>query len=294
MRSPVVLVHGWKSHPGIWDRLSGVLADRSIPCWIFDHSGMKGAGLETIAASLQAYLRARRDETGCSGPVDMVCHSMGTGIARYMLEVMDGDARSVKIRQLIGLGPPNNGSSLAEIFFDPRYGPRIIRTLGGVFVPRRFNPEEDVIVRQFRPGSEAMIALRTAGLRKDISYRLILTRNPDAVPEFFPSFRGKTWVCSPEGWRTTYSGDGIVPHLDSWLPGAGFDILPADPASLERDADQYCHLHLPRNPEVIRRITEYLCDPAARPGSFCPGHLESPRIGNNGKCSDEGWAAGGT
>lgn len=294
MPNPVVLVHGWKSHPGIWDRLSEEMAVRSVPCWIFDHSEMKGTDLETIAGSLQEFLRTRRSETGNSSPVDMVCHSMGTGIARYMLEVLDGDARDVKVRQLIGLGPPNNGSSLAEIFFDPVFGPRILRALGGIFVPRRFNPAEDIIVRQFRPGSEAMTALRNAGLRKDITYRLILTRNPEAVPGFFPAFRGKTWVCSPDGWRTTYAGDGIVPHLDSWLPGAGFDLLPADPTTLERDPDQYCHLHLPRNPEVIRRITEYLCNPAARPGSFCPGDMESPRIGKNEGFTREDWTAGGS
>lgn len=267
---PVVLVHGWKSHPRIWDQLVEVLEGRSVPCWTFDHSRMKGAGLETIAESLQEFMRELRKNMDFSGPVDIICHSMGTGIARYLLEVMDGTARKERVGQLIALGPPNNGSSLAELFFNPRVSPRILQVLGGVFVPRRFNPAEDIIVRQFRPGSEAMKTLRSAGTRKDISYRLILTENRDSNPAFFPPFRGKTLISFKGGWDTTYAGDGIVPHVDSFLPGAGYDILPADPASLQQDPDLYCHLHLPRNPEVIHRISDYLCDPYARPMKCCP------------------------
>lgn len=268
---PVVLVHGWKSHPGIWGQLTKVLEQRSIPIWIFDHSMMKGEGVQTIAHSLMQFLREMRADTGYSGPVDMVCHSMGTGIARYLLEVLDGESRLESVRLLVGLGPPNNGSSLAEIFFDPEFGPRVIGVLGGVFVPRRFNPREDIIVNQFRPGSEIMQALMSAGLREDIMYRVILTENRDAIPDFFPPFRGKTVTYADGTWTGTYAGDGIVPHHDSWLPNAGYDILPKDPFSLmEHSPDLYCHLHLPRNPEVIRKILDYICDPDAGCMGICP------------------------
>lgn len=267
---PVVLVHGWKSHPGIWDPLVEALTGRSIPCWLFDHSWMRGTGLDMIAGSFQDFMRRKRDATGFSGPVDIICHSMGTGIARFLLEVIDGREQEERVGQLIALGPPNNGSSLAELFFNPSVSPRILRVLGGVFVPRRFNPPDDIIVTQFRPGSRVMGMLRSAGIREDLSYRMILTENRDTNPAFFPPFRGKTLVASRDGWETTYAGDGIVPHVDSFLPGAGYDILPADPVSLRRSPDLYCHLHLPRNPEVIQRIVEYICDPGARPHTRCP------------------------
>lgn len=268
---PVVLVHGWKSYPGIWDQLKRELEQQSHPFWVFDHSMMKGAGVQTIAQSLRQFLIEMRAGIGYFGPVDMVCHSMGTGIARYLLEVLDGESRRENVRQLFGLGPPNNGSSLAEIFFDPVFGPRILRVLGGVFVPRRFNPLEDVIVRQFRPGSEIMQDLTTAGLRDDITYRLILTENRDAIPDFFPPFRGKTIMYADGNWEDTYAGDGIVPHHDSWLPNARYDILPHDPRSLmEQSPDLYCHLHLPRNPEVIQKILEYIRDPDAVCMGTCP------------------------
>ncbi|MCK8518855.1 esterase/lipase family protein [Methanoculleus sp. 7T] len=270
-RCPAVLVHGWRSHPGIWNRLAPGLSGSAVPCWNFDHTTMRNAGTETIAVALQDYIRAKRRETGYGGPVDLVCHSMGTCIARYLLEVLDGDAREEQVRLLVGIGPPNNGSSMAELFNDPERGPEVIRSLAGVFVPEGYDPHDDTIVQEFRPGSRTIAALRAAGTRDDVAYRIILTANITGTPAFFPAFDGKTWELAPDGeWRTTYAGDGIVPHTDSYLPGAGLDILPTDSGNLARHPEHYCHTGLPRNPEVIARVTEYLCNPDAGPSRVCP------------------------
>jgi len=262
---PVVLVHGWKSHPGIWDRLVDFLDDEGIPSWTFDHSRVRGAAVGSLALLLREFIRDQRADSGYTGAVDMVCHSMGTGIARYLVEVLDKNERHEKVRLLVGLGPPNNGSSLAELFFDPVHSPRILQSLCGIFVPRRFNPADDTIVQEFRPGSRTMAALRAAGIRADIRYRFILTGNCTADPGFFPPFHGRTWVKTANGWETTYAGDGIVPHADSLIPGAGYEVLPLDPASLFSSPDLYCHLHLPRNPEVIGRILYCLSGREASP-----------------------------
>lgn len=271
-RCPAVLVHGWRSHPGIWNRLVPGLSGSAVPCWNFDHTAMRNAGTETIAVALQDYIRAKRRETGYDGPVDLVCHSMGTCIARYLLEVLDGDAREEEVRLLVGIGPPNNGSSMAELFNDPERGPEVIRNLAGVFVPQGYDPHDDTIVQEFRPGSRTVAALRAAGTRDDVAYRIILTANLTGTPAFFPAFDGKTWELAPDGeWRTTYAGDGIVPHTDSYLPGAGLDILPTDPENLARHPEHYCHTGLPRNPEVIARVTEYLSNPDVGHGRVCPG-----------------------
>ena len=47
----------------------------------------------------------------------------GPGVSEYMLEILDREEQNVEVRQLIGLGPPNNGSSIAELFCDPVHGP---------------------------------------------------------------------------------------------------------------------------------------------------------------------------
>jgi len=261
---PVILVHGWNSHPGIWNRLVPRLSETAIPFWKFDHAGMNGADIPELAAALASFVSEKRDENGYAGPVDIVCHSIGTCIARFVLEVMDRNDRHQNVRQLIGLGPPNNGSALAELFHDPLMGGEIINRLTGVFVPRGFDPSADSLVQDVRPASPAMHILRSAGIRSDITYRVIVTANPGGRPDFFPLFKGKTWDLDREGrWQQTWEGDGIVSHNESRLPGISLDILPLDPddALPSLLPDQYCHLNLPRNPVVIERVMQYLTHP---------------------------------
>jgi len=259
---PVVLVHGWKSHPGIWKNLLPVLEKNNTTTWVFDHCSMSRASLEEIATGLEVFIQQMRYKTGYPGPVDMICHSMGTGIARYLLEVIDGTRKSEQVRQLIGIGPPNNGSALAELFNDPVHGREIIEKLTGIFVPEGYDPVDDIIVQQFRPGSALMERLQKAGVRSDIKYRIILAENFSRLPGFFPPFRGMTWELSGErNWQTTYSGDGIVSHDDSIIQGASVEILPKDSRVLEYSGDAYCHIKLPRNPEVIESVINYLAIP---------------------------------
>lgn len=215
------------------------------------------------------YILMMREKTGHRGEIDIVCHSTGACITRYMLEVIDGNTRNIKVRQLIGVGPANNGSSMAELFNDPELGPQIIRLLSGVFVPKRFEPSADLIVQEMRPESSTANELLSAGVRDDIVYRSILTANKIKTPGFFPYFEGKTWNLSPEsGWETTYDGDGIVSHHDSRLPGTGYDILPVDPSLLNYEPENYCHIRLPRNKEVISRVLQYLVDPDTTPSLY--------------------------
>ena len=268
---PVVLVHGWKSHPGIWKRFIPFLTGESLPAWSFGYDRMNGASLADLAAALEQFIRKMQDETGYYGKIDIVGHCMGTCVSRYMLEVLDKEKRTLKVRQLIGLGPPNNGSSIAELFCDPVHGPGKIRELSGSFFPYECNPVTDTIVQEFRPGSSRMRLLASAGLRPDIAYRIILTGNPAREPGFFPVFDGMTWQFSREsGWKRTYQGDGIVPHTDSFIEGVELDILPSNGNGFLHDPSLYCHFNLPRNPEIMQRVMEYLINPFTRSYSVCP------------------------
>jgi pimeloyl-ACP methyl ester carboxylesterase len=266
-RIPVLLVHGWNSHPGIWNRLSSLLEQANIPVWKFDHTSLAGETVPEIAQAIGEFVRHKREETGYTGNVDVVCHSIGTCIARYYLEVLDGTLRTAKARQLIGLGPPNNGSALAELFFDPARGEEIINRLTGVFVPKGYDPSADRIVHDVRPASPVMHRLRTAGIRPDITYRIIVTANPGEDPAFFPLFEGRTWEQDPDGrYRTTFEGDGIVTHGESALPGISLDIIPAvqENGTPLPEAGQYCHINLPRNPVVMERVLRYLTLPCGK------------------------------
>jgi triacylglycerol lipase len=267
-RIPAVLVHGWNSHPGIWNRLTPLLEAAAIPVWKFDHTGLRHESLPAIAVALSGYLAAKRAENGYDGPVDIVCHSIGTCAARYLLEVLDGAARKERVRQLIGIGPPNNGSALAELFNDPDRHGEIIGQLAGVFVPEGFDPGADLIVQDVRPDSPVMQRLRRAGPRPDITYRVIVAANPGGESAFFPWFGGRTYELTGDGkYRTTLDGDGIVAHRESVLPGILPDVI--TPGDYLGDPlpppGQYCHIHLPRNPAVMERVTRYLCQPVHEP-----------------------------
>ena len=212
-----------------------------------------------MAILLQEYIAGQRENAGYDGKIDIVCHSMGTGIARYLLEVFDGEMHNEQVRQLIALGPPNHGSTMAELFNHPVHGKKILDRLSGVFVPPGYDPTNDIIVQEFRPGSTTMKTLAAAGTRDDILYRLILAANPSAAPGFFPCFDGQTWESDGRGgWRRTCAGDGIVAHSESVIPGAAVDILPFDPSVLKNCGDQYCHIKLPRSPEAVERVLFYL------------------------------------
>ncbi|WOF15895.1 acetyltransferase [Methanoplanus sp. FWC-SCC4] len=259
---PVVLVHGWRSHPGIWEKLEEKLLEKSIPCWNFSHVAMADKHPEMIAFSLMKYICDMREMHHYDGYIDIVSHSMGAGIARYMLEVIDGEDKSEKIRQMIGIGPPNNGSSMAELFCSGERGRRIMKRLEGVFVPKNFDPLNDPIVQEFRPGSKTVCRLKSGNLRDDIIYRVILTSNVSGNPKLLPDFNGKTWELYGLGkWRMTYFGDGIVPHSDSYLEGAETEILPFDSERLDMNPFDYSHMMLPKNPEVIDQIIKYVTVP---------------------------------
>ncbi len=259
----VVLVHGWNSHPGIWNRLVPRLDAEGIIHRQYDHTALAGSTVPAIAANLGEYLHEVSQSFG-DRKIDIVCHSVGTCIVRYLLEVIDGKSRSFRVRQLIGIGPTNSGSALAELFSHPEFGPEIIDKLTGVFVPRGFDPIADPIVQDVRPKSRVMAELRAAGIRKDIRYRVLVTANPAGIPGFFPLFSGETTDLTHDGHRQmTRHGDGIVPNRESELPGISLDILSAgdgEGADLP-SPDQYCHISLPRNPVVIDRIMEYLREP---------------------------------
>lgn len=260
-RHPVVLVHGWNHHPGIWNRLTPLLEQEGVPVWTFDFSRLERPSIPSVASAFGAFLAARRDETGRGGRIDVVCHSLGTCAARYYLEVMAPESPAGSVRQLIGLGAPNTGSALADLFLDPARGSAICRTLAGIFVPEGRDLSDDPLVRDVCHGSRVMQEFQRAGLRRDITYRMIVTENTGQDPSFFPWFDGLTWERDDNGkFARTLYGDGIVSNRESGLPG----IVPERISSISSPdipPVRFCHINMPRNPVVMDRVIRYLCTP---------------------------------
>lgn len=257
---PVILIHGWRSHPGIWKPLISRLDTLGIPAWNFGYEKNSDPHPVTVAEDLRDFIADMRSRTRYRGEIDIITHSMGTHITRFLLEVQDGKERAEKVRQFIGIGPPNNGSSMAELFCDPIFDQEMRGKLEGVFVPPGFEPDDDSLVQEVRPGSVTMATLNQAGLRDDIRYSCILSENITRTERFFPVLGGKTWVFQPDGtWQMTWAGDGVIPHTDSIMPGIEHEIIPSDTSLFESRPNRYCHSSLPKNPEVIdcivRRLT---------------------------------------
>jgi hypothetical protein len=57
---PLVLVHGWKSHPGIWRRLIEQVRIPSEQIWLFDYSGLFESTISQIAHQLKSFLHEKR------------------------------------------------------------------------------------------------------------------------------------------------------------------------------------------------------------------------------------------
>jgi pimeloyl-ACP methyl ester carboxylesterase len=258
---PAILVHGWNSHPGVWNRLGRRLDSAGIPHERFRFGTDPSMDIPTLAGAFRGHLREWRDRTGYYGDVDIVCHSIGTLVARCCAEVPDGSGHYERVRQLIGIGPLNHGSALAELCHDPGRGEEIVKRMQGVFAPGQFDPASDPIVQDIRPGSRFLAGPGAAGLRKDIAYRVVISSNPEGIPAFFPLFSGRTWEFGDDGmYRLTCDGDGIVPARESALPGVLPDHipLPHDPSGEYADAGLYSHVSLPKNPVVIDRVLHYL------------------------------------
>ena len=265
---PVILVHGWNSHPGVWNRLIPRLDAARIPYSRFSHEKMAHESVPHIAGALRDHVRQYRDETGYDGALDTVSHSMGTCITRYWLEVMDGKEHEEHVRQLIGLGPPNNGSALAKLFHDPGTGGTDHQPPYGCLRPGGFDPEKDKIVRDVRPGSRVMAGLHNAGIRNDILDRILVTGNPEGTPSFFPCLPGRPGRSgTTDGigrrwkgtglWRTASPGSGYLARYHPARPGR-FRAVPAS-------CYLFCHINLPLNLVVIDRIMQ---DERKSPGKF--------------------------
>ena len=122
-------------------------------------------------------------------------------------------------------------------------------------------PARDTIVQDVRPESRVIDDLRTAGIRKDIVYRVIVTANPEGIPGFFSLFAGKTREMGDDDrYRQTLKGDGFVPHSESVLLGISLDIIPPGPDASGQypRPDLFCHINIPKNPAVIECIMKYL------------------------------------
>jgi pimeloyl-ACP methyl ester carboxylesterase len=99
-QTPVVFVHGFFGDPTNFVRLQAHLHEQGIRNWSTFAYGPR-LDYPRVAPHLLDTIEALRRETGAA-QVDVVAHSLGGLIARYLVETGHGD----KVRRLVTLGAP--------------------------------------------------------------------------------------------------------------------------------------------------------------------------------------------
>jgi len=171
------------------------------PCWSFDYTSLNGASMEGNRLRPRgSTLRPSVKNRNTTARWISSATSIGSCVTRYLLEVMDGSARHERVRRLIAIGPPNNGSALAELFCDPVIGPGITKRLTGPLSRNISTRPADVIVQACRPKSPTMQALREAGVRT--RYRIPLDlcgETPPGSRSSSPAFKERPANFLPRG-----------------------------------------------------------------------------------------------
>jgi pimeloyl-ACP methyl ester carboxylesterase len=115
---PVILVHGTYEHQhDNWAAMAPFLANNGFCVHTFNYGGRSSDlfhGYRSIAdsaAELRDFVETVRSDTG-SARVDLVGHSQGGMMPRYYLKFLGGQG---KVRNLIGLGPSNHGTTLSGL-----------------------------------------------------------------------------------------------------------------------------------------------------------------------------------
>jgi hypothetical protein len=273
-RVPVILVHGWRPDPQVWNDLIASLESNQIPHSevILEDGGKHPIGslrpdlyVGKVAAEFDSY-RNR----GYRGKVDVVCHSMGAMVTRL---AMERDGYGSRVRQWIGIAPVNQGAALADL---PGMFPFTV--LGWIVGLGYQDMGGDGAITGMRTDSAAAQTLASLPRSTGVIYRVLVGYNPclnddlacqaNLSRDFHNPHlgHGKTFariidergVVHPHAW--THYGDSVVALVQSQLPGAAStDCFP-----------NLGHTALPRDQGVIDLVVKYLLNPCAASLNNCP------------------------
>jgi pimeloyl-ACP methyl ester carboxylesterase len=247
---PVILVHGWRGAPNVWDKLIKKLDDEKIIHYEYDFSPATG-DIQTYAKNLQNFIEEKKidlkDKYSYTGKLDIVCFSMGALVSRYYMEVLKD---SEDIRQWIGIAPVSQGAAMANresaLWM---FGP--LRLFLNIVFPDLW-PSGAIV--EMRTNSDIVKKLKTSPY---VKYRVLAGINSNKITSGdWRSQNGKTLVMikdskEKEHIASTYLGDGMVALEQSVFPGVfSIDCF-----------EGLIHNDLPKDDSVIYKVIQYLKDP---------------------------------
>ena len=278
---PVVLVHGWRGSPEVWNHLVHNMTGRWLTfdsktkywkppyytekdpgnwnyttddVWIFDYTSYSTKDPKVIASALQNFTEQKRDQYHYKGKIDIVCHSMGALVSRYYMENIrdsEGVLYAKNVRQWIGVSPVNHGAAIAD-----RLWP-LLRIIIHIFFPQStwigLTPSEF----EMMTNSKTVRAINGDGIDPDVIYRVMVGYNSNQSPSYPSILFGRTLDVKfkEDGWwrsnyNQTFYGDGVVALAQSYLVDGGLDCFGMED-----------HNSAPHAKAVIDKILSYLQNP---------------------------------
>ena len=280
---PVILVHGIREGPEVWNDLITKLDNENIPYYNFgygqDDFNRAMGDPRTYAMELQVTIEDLKEGNlkfenldhsgGYTGKFDIVCHSMGALVSRWYIEKLGGQEN---IRQWIGIAPATGGSAYADQnpdeLVNPKNGLNIVCSSS---IPHFLF--EGAASEQLKTNSDTVTNLSDDVSDQNIEYQILVGINKNKEDNFgfadyiancinlkFIRYKGQTpvmWIdennikhdggFDDDGW--TYHGDGVVATRQSNLKGAEIDYFNVDHNAILKDQS------------VIKGVVEYCKQP---------------------------------
>ncbi len=257
---PVVLVHGWRSGPWIFNRLRERLDSEGFVTWTFDYFSESHKNPAELAPGLSQYIQSMREKTGYNGSVDIIAHSMGAMVSRTFCEVYNRAEGESRIRRWIGIAPVNHGAPISNLFVSARnYQYRYASRYPTLSPEIERCMQDGAIVGNMTYGP-FLDNLKQAGLCSQIQYYVIAGHNPDKEYRFWPMLAGQTVTMQEDEYTMTYEGDGMVPNRYSALAGHPFILFSFRNDPYRMPPEWFNHNRLPRSPVVIDQVVSLLLE----------------------------------
>ncbi|GIF07897.1 lipase [Actinoplanes siamensis] len=179
---PVILVHGTNGRSSCdWFTLAPLLANHGRDAYPFDwrraRPGPDVSATHRHALELAAFVDEVRAATG-AGRVDVVGHSWGAVIARYLVSCLPGEPAAGAVRSLVGLAPTYGGTTLHGLLRHPHRLPANLRRWLDAKIPTW---------REQLPGSAVLAAINGAPPAPEVRFTTVVTRYDQMVTPYTAS-----------------------------------------------------------------------------------------------------------
>jgi PKD repeat protein len=260
---PVVLVHGWRGNPSVWNILKTDLlaigySEDDILVFNYEPGLEEPIGYATnLAAAVSNW---RTNNGNYDGKIDIICHSYGAIVSRWYMEQMtdsEGNLNGKNVRLWVGLAPVNQGAAIADI--QPAITPLV--WLNRLFNVHFFGIEP--AITHMKTTSATVKKLKSSYPIPGVTYKVIVGYNAATTPAQrvqYPGHGGYTLEKKANGfYRFTQLGDGVVANAQSGLLNAGIDYMPG-----------LTHTNIHNDQGVCSKVIMYLKNPSESSSNTVP------------------------